>query len=203
MENSTTTGTHIQEELSIVQLARILALMSTLSFACLVVGCTPNASARRETPRSIYVPKALETDEGEWALVEERAEAMGLIPDGADYRAGAQILIAKRIVPQIEGALVVQIELARVSARVGDMVDAKLYVANGNPRAYYEITVEPTRDSVRILPSKKFIVRGRERVKVQFTSFADGQGGVSVTCREIPKPAQKNSESSASPNELR
>jgi hypothetical protein len=151
----------------------------------------------------MYVPNALDKDEGEWVLVEERVERMGLIPDGADYRPGAQVLIAKRIVPQPEGALIVQIELARVSARVGDMVDAKLYVANGNPRAYYEITVEPTKDSVRVLPSKKFVVRGREKVRAQFTSFADGQGGISVTCRQIEKPARRNSESSASPNELR
>jgi hypothetical protein len=186
------------------------AAIAAMLLLAAVMGCAPTravvASDDKPPPRpSPWAQQGTkrEVSEVEWILVEEDPLRASVRPDGADYIPGARILVQrpapvttlpKPPKPPAEN-LTVKIDLVSQSssAVVGDEVLADIHVVNAIPEARYEILIEPTRESVRMAAGSdptwqrelRIHVRGGKKVRVKFTSLADGTAGIRVTCRRV------------------
>jgi hypothetical protein len=160
-----------------------------LAAIALVASCAP-PEIQTETP---IAAKLYERDKADWVPVEASPVNS---PDGAAYPSGTRVLLLRKISAESTD-LAIRVELLGTARdrELGELVEAQIRLENARAGARYEIRVEPTRDAVTILPARRFLVSGRERVRVQFTSFSDGLAGIRVRCRKVSvshfeRPAQ-------------
>jgi hypothetical protein len=150
-----------------------------LAAIALVASCVP-PEVQTKTP---IAAKLYERDKGNWVPVEA---APLNAPNGAAYPGGTRVLVLRRISPESTD-LAIRVELLGTARdrELGELVEAQIRLENARAGARYQILVEPTRDGMTILPARRFLVSGRDRVRVKFTSHADGLAGIRVRCRKV------------------
>jgi hypothetical protein len=74
----------------------------------------------------------------------------------------------------------IEAEMTPLRAAPGEVVRVRIRVKDADPRARYEITIEPSRPGVEIVGSARFAVVGWATVEARFVARSQGEGGIVI-----------------------
>ena len=90
---------------------------------------------------------------------------------------GGRVLVLEQEEPEL------RVQLSRVEAQVGELVEAKISLPGASGRRLLE--VRPGRPDVRILGPPELEMEGEGPVRVRFTCGSAGPGGIVVLVKEV------------------
>jgi hypothetical protein len=122
-----------------------------------------------------------------WLFAQAPATEMGC-PGDAQFASGQHTLVLLRIerkpveiAPPPSPEPSIQVSVLAKEASVTETVEAEIFVKDARPEHTYRLVLTPEHPSVRLVGPSQFLVTGQQKVRVRFTSLADGTAPVRVT----------------------